>query len=141
VATGPWDPMTAGAAFPGGLLASDADRDQMLDVVAAVFAQGRLTWDERVLRTGQVLAARTQAELAAIAAALAAIQPPPPPARARARKRVIRKIAACGVCVLIVLPLLSIAFRTYDGGFLIVSLLTLLGSAVAAKPPAPRRRR
>lgn len=139
--TGPWDPVAAGAACHGGFLASDADRDQLLDVVAAVFAQGRLTWDERARRTDQVLAARTQAELAAIAAALAAIAPPPPAARARARGRVIRKIAACGVCVLIVLPLLSIAFRTYDGGFLIIFLLTLLGSAVAAKPPAPRRRR
>jgi len=141
VAKGPWDPMAAVAAFHGGLLASDADRDRMLDVVATVFAQGWLTEDERLRRTDQVLAARTQGELVAIATALAALQPAPP-ALAPTPRRVVKKIAAGGLCVLMLLPLLSIAFRTYDGGLLILFLLTFLGSAaVAVRRPASRRRR
>jgi hypothetical protein len=54
----------------GGFRASHADRDRVIDLLKAAFAQGRLTKDELDERLGQALAARTYAELAALTADL-----------------------------------------------------------------------
>jgi hypothetical protein len=58
--------MTAGMAAHGRLRASYTDREQMIDVLKAAFAQGRLTKDEFDARIGQALAARTYADLATV---------------------------------------------------------------------------
>ena len=71
VADGPY---TGSPAPPRRLMASDTDRDQAVSTLTAAFAQGRLTRGELDLRAGQVLAARTGAELAALTADLPAAQ-------------------------------------------------------------------
>jgi len=48
----------------GGMRASDADRDRVVDVLQTAFAQGRLTRDELAARMARTLASRTWAELA-----------------------------------------------------------------------------
>jgi hypothetical protein len=53
----------AGAEGHRRMRASDADREQAIDVLKAAFAQGRLTRDELDVRVGQVLTSRTYADL------------------------------------------------------------------------------
>jgi hypothetical protein len=80
---GPGDDKAAAAAGRGHMLASHADREQMIGVLKAAFVQGRLTKDEFDARVGQTLASRTYAELATVTAdipaGLARAQPPPKP--------------------------------------------------------------
>ena len=77
---------------PGRLMASDANREQVIDTLTAAFAQGRLTKEELDLRAGQTFAARTCAELAALTADLPAgltrTQPVRKPAQAQPRQPV-----------------------------------------------------
>ena len=74
----------------GGLRASDADREQAIDVLKAAFVQDRLARAEFEARVGQALASRTYAELAAatsgIPGRLTADQPPSMPARVREQR-------------------------------------------------------
>ncbi len=81
--------MAAGTAGPGHLRASDADREQVIDVLKAAFVQDRLTKDEFDVRVGQAFTSRTYAELAALTADLPAgltdAQAPRKPARAKAQ--------------------------------------------------------
>lgn len=81
--SGPGDEITAAEGRArGGLRASHADREQVIEMLKAAFVQGRLTKDELDLRVGQAFTARTHADLAAITASLpadrAAAQPPKP---------------------------------------------------------------
>jgi hypothetical protein len=81
------EPGTQAAA--AGLRASRADRERVIDLLKAVFAQGRLDRDEFDARIGQALASRTYGELAAVTAGipaeLAGALPRRPPVRARHR--------------------------------------------------------
>lgn len=63
---GPGDEIAAGADGGRRLIASQADREQVLDALKAAFVQGRLTKDEFDQRVGRVLA--TYAELDALIA-------------------------------------------------------------------------
>ena len=97
--TGPQDPAAAGR---DQLRASHADREQVIGTLKNTFVHGRLTRDELDARTGQALAARTHADLAALTADIppgpaAAGQARPPPARRRPRARPI----VAGICLLI----------------------------------------
>ena len=56
------------AAGHGHLRASHADREQVIGILKAAFAHGRLTKDELDTRAGQAFTARTYAELAALRA-------------------------------------------------------------------------
>ena len=74
----------------GHLRASNADRDQVIDVLKAAFVRGQLTRDELDLRVGQALISRTYAEQAAVIADLPtglmrAGQPGSRPRRSRSR--------------------------------------------------------
>jgi len=77
---------------PGRLMASDANREQVIDTLTAAFTRGGLTKEELDLRTGQTFAARTCAELAALTADLPAgltrTQPVRKPAQAQPRQPV-----------------------------------------------------
>jgi hypothetical protein len=87
--TGPGDEVEATAGGPGGLRASHADRERAIDAVKAAFARGQMTMGELDARVGQVLAARTYAELSAITAVIPAGPDParpPEPARAQPRR-------------------------------------------------------
>ena len=64
--------MEAAAGGPGDLRASHADREQVIDTVKAAFARGQLTAGELDARVGQVLTARTYAELAAVTVSIPA---------------------------------------------------------------------
>jgi len=70
--TGPQDPAAVGG---GRLRAGHADREQAIETLKNAFVAGRLTSDELDARTGQALAARTYADLAALTADI-----PPAPA-------------------------------------------------------------
>ena len=76
-------------AAAAGLRASRADRERVIGLLKAAFAQGRLDRNEFDARIGQALASRTYAELAAITADIPAeltgALPRRPPARARRR--------------------------------------------------------
>src|SRR5260370_7248748 len=76
VMAGPGDEITAGARGHSHLRASHVDREQVIDVLKAAFAQGRLAKDEFDLRVGQVLASPTYADLAVLTA-----NTPPRPTR------------------------------------------------------------
>ncbi len=95
--TGPGDDVAAGR---GHLRASDADREQVIEVLKAAFAHGGLVKDEFEARIGQTFGSRTYAELADVTAGLARAQSVRKPARAQ-----VGKAAAC--CAFgIVLPAL-----------------------------------
>ena len=97
--SGPGDEIAAAESWRRGeLRASHADREQVVEVLKAAFVQGRLAKDEFDLRVGQAFAARSQAELAAVAASLPAepttakptTAKPPTPARAEVEPPVVR---------------------------------------------------
>ena len=67
----PYAPSPPAPSQPSGRLrATDADREQVIDVLKAAFVQGRLTKDELDARADRALAAQTCADLAALTADL-----------------------------------------------------------------------
>ena len=140
MATGPWDPGSA------RFLASDADRERVVDVLKTAFVHGTLTRDELTLRTGRALTARTYAALAAITADLSPGPPRPAPrpatqtpCRRVSRRRVSKKVVILSACVVVVPLTLVVAFLSYYGGFLVMMLFTFIGAVLSSKPPAPPR--
>ena len=135
MATGPWDPGSA------RFLASDADRERVVDVLKTAFVHGTLTRDELTLRTGRALTARTYAELAWITAGLAPGTPRPAsrPALQTPRRRVSKKAVAVSACAVVLPFILSVAFLSYYGGFLVIMFFTFVGAVLLSKPPAPPR--
>ena len=111
--TGPGDDVAAGR---GHLRASDADREQVIEVLKAAFAYGGLVKDEFEARIGQTFGSRTYAELADVTAGLTRAQPVREPVRAQAGKAAVssppparaKKAAAWGAYG-IVLPALVAA--------------------------------
>jgi len=138
--TGPWDPARAGVPARGGFLASDADRERVVDALKTAFVHGLLTKDELGRRTGQALTARTYAELAVITTGLTA-RPAESRAPARTpRKRVSKKVVAWSACGIILPPALVAAFFTFYGGFLVMFLLTFLSTVLSSpirRQPGP----
>jgi hypothetical protein len=120
------------------LRASDADRDQVIDILKAAFVQGRLTIDELGARAGQVLTSRTYAELAAITADIPAspiaAPPPPQPARPPAHRPAAKKAVLLGACAVVLSALMGAAFLTFYGGFIVLLLLAFIGATVTAQP-------
>ena len=139
MAIGPWDPQAAAAS--GHIRASDADRDRAVDALKAAYVYGLLTTEELAVRTGQALAARTYADLAAVTAVLAERRPAPASAIGNppARKRISRKAVAFGAGAVVLPPSLAAAFLTFYGGFIILFLVTFIGAVVTAVPIVPRR--
>jgi len=136
VATGPWDPGSA------RFLASDADRERVVDFLKTAFVHGTLTRDELTLRTGHALTARTYADLAGITAGLAPGTPRPaarPATQMPRRRRVSKKAIAFSACAVVLPVTLSVAFLSYYGGFLVMMLFTFIGAVLLSKPPAPPR--
>jgi len=80
----------------GGPRASDADREQAVEVLKAAFVQDWLAKAEFEAHVGRALASRTYAELAAVTAGIAAplstVQPPDAPSPVR-EQRTRRKIS------------------------------------------------
>src|SRR5579862_1360395 len=70
VMAGPGDEMAAAAGGRSRLRTSDADREQVVELLKAAYVQGRLAKDEFSAQVGQVLASRTYAELDAVTAGI-----------------------------------------------------------------------
>jgi hypothetical protein len=78
--TGPGADVAAGR---GHLRASDADREQVIEVLKTAFVHGELVKDEFEARIGQTFASRTYADLAGVTAGLPGAGPGRKPARAQ----------------------------------------------------------
>jgi len=128
---GPWEQV----AHHGRMRASDADRDRAADALEAGYRQGLLTAGELRIRTGQVRASRTYAELTAATAVLATH----PPRGASAARRSTLKVVAGSACAIVLPPAVVAAFLTYYGGFIILCLLACAGLVVSGKLMAPPR--
>jgi hypothetical protein len=134
MATGPGEGLDV--AGRGHLRASHADREQVVGTLKAAFVQGRLTKDELDARAGQVFAARTYAELAAVTADLpAGLADPRPPAPARGSvNKKKRAVVALSFATLALASLLAVPTPSMpDGPFtlLIILVFWCLLSAVA----------
>jgi len=121
----------------GRMRASHADREQAIEVLKDVFAQGRLDKDELDARVGQAFASRTYAELAAVTAdipAAPAVAEPVAAAPVAAEQtsnpaRTLAKAAfRAGLCVLVAAALV--------GGSLLTGNLVLTFCAAFAVPTA-----
>jgi hypothetical protein len=99
---GPGDELAAAGTGSGNLLASQADREQTIEMLKVAFVQERLTKDEFDLRVGRTLASRTCAELAAVTADIPAgligYQLPRTPVQTQARPP-MSTAARAGICV------------------------------------------
>jgi hypothetical protein len=113
------------AAVPGGyghMRASHADREQMIGMLKAAFAQGLLTKNEFDARVGQVLTSRTYADLAAVTTGLAAARPASKPARRQASNAV--RWGTSGLFMPAILAAtFALASLRGDGGFEAVGLV------------------
>ena len=108
---GPQDPAAAGG---GRMRAGHADREQAIETLKNAFVHGRLTKDELDARTGQALAARTYADLAALTADIppaARLTRPPAPAR---RWQMAKAAAKSGGCVAFAFALVWFAANVLD---------------------------
>jgi hypothetical protein len=117
--------------------ASDADREQVVDVLKAAFVQGRLVKDELDARAGQAFASRTYAELAAVTADIPAVptgvQPLRKPAQPQADSSVTQAVILCVSTIIaaeLFLVLAIFAFPVY-GTLDIAVLANLIGLPLA----------
>jgi Domain of unknown function (DUF1707) len=103
---GAGDELAAGAGNRSRLRASDADREQVADLLKAAFVQGRLTRDEFDLRIAQVFASRTYVDLVTLTADLLAdlAKAQPEPAREPDSKKLIRRGTAVGAGAGMMIP-------------------------------------
>jgi hypothetical protein len=81
------EPINVGPIAGGDLRASDADRDQVADLLSAAYAEGRLTMEEHEERVGQLMAAKTFDDLIPITRDLVVIGTPSPLATPRPSNR------------------------------------------------------
>lgn len=134
---GSGDELAAGAGDRSRLRASDADREQVVEVLKAAFVQGRLTMDEFALRVTQVYASRTYADLDALTADIPAQltkAQPPEPAWEPERKKLIRRGTAVGAGAGMVIPAVVITAAGGSPGFALF-FGVLLSSILAVLVP------
>ena len=134
----PGDQTAGGTVGRGRLLASHADREQVIDRLKAAFVQGLLTKDEFDLRVGQTLWSRTYAELAAVTAdipgGLIGAQLPPRRAQAQARAEgnTAVKSGLCTLTAIILAASTSAAAVSGPGAALIMALFLMgIGGIIA----------
>ena len=72
------EPSDVGPIAGGNLRASDADREQVADLLSAAYAEGRITHEEHDERLDQVMAAKTFDQLIPITHDLVPLSPPAP---------------------------------------------------------------
>jgi len=124
--TGPGADVAAGR---GHLRASDADREQVIEVLKTAFVHGELVKDEFEARIGQTFASRTYADLAGVTAGLPGAGPGRKPARAQlgraaasspARARA-KKAAAWGAYGIVLPAIFAVPTGLIDVAFAITS--------------------
>ena len=132
----PGDQMAGGSVGRGRLLASHADREQVIDTLKAAFVQGLLAKDEFDLRVGQTLGSRTYAELAAVTAdirgGLIGAQLPPKRAQAQAAGNTAVKSGVCTLTAITFAASTSAAAVSGPGAALIMALFLMgIGGTIA----------
>jgi Domain of unknown function (DUF1707) len=138
--TEPGKQTAAGTAGDGRLRASDADREQVIDVLKAAFVQARLTKDEFEVRVGQAFASRTYAELAVVTAGIPAgptgAQRPPHPVRELVRRPVnpdlrgdVRVIVTA--CPIAAVSWLAVVLVSHNRAGMPLPLLALIATVAA----------
>lgn len=136
----------------GRLRASDADREQVIDVLKVAFTQGRLTKDDLDLRAAQAFISRTYAELAAVTADIpiglaelagpAAVKPVRAPRETRPRRNRARVrdgpptnplALKCGLgLATIVLPaMIAVALATRNQNLFVGTVVLLIAYLLA----------
>jgi hypothetical protein len=134
---GSGDELAAGTGDRSRLRASDADREQVAEVLKTAFVQGRLTMDEFALRVARAHASRTYADLDALTAGIPARltrAQPPKPAPKPDRKKLIHRGTAVGAAAGMVIPAVAI---TVAGGTPVFALVfgVLLSTVLAVLLP------
>lgn len=105
------DRIVVAAAGRSRLRASDSDRDRVLDMLKAAFAQGRLTKDEFDVRVGQTLVSRTWGDLTALTADIPAwpipraVRKPARPPSSQPVHAVVKAVA----CAIVALSAVTLA--------------------------------
>jgi len=132
----PEDQIAVAAAARSRLRASHADREHVIDMLKAMFVQGRVTKDQFDARVGQAFASRTYAELAAVTADIPARQiadqPPSNPAREQGLPT-MSHAAKARRCVVIALAMMTVAtFAPGGPALLLFAPLCLTALMVAA---------
>ena len=123
-------------AAAAGLRASHADRERVIDLLKAVFAQGRLDRDEFDARIGQALASRTYGELAAVTAGIPAeptgALPRRPPVRAR-RRISFNSAVTGGACMagLVNVGMMAVFLSQSPVAVVLFVVLTIIGMILA----------
>lgn len=110
-----------------GLLASDADRDTVANLLSDAFSQGRLSSDELEQRTGRALSARTYGELDDVLQGLGGLQRP---ARSHPVRRAVFWVVALLSSPFVLLGAMLLAFGVDAGdrfGGIVVLALVLPG--------------
>ena len=131
-------PEPGARAAAAGLRASRADRERVIDLLKAAFAQGRLDRDEFDARIGQALASRTRPELAAatagIPAGLTAAPPRRPPARAR-RRIPFNTAVTGGACMagLVNVGMVAVLLSRSPVAVVLFVVLTITGTILAIR--------
>ncbi len=135
--TGPGDEKPGAGC--GGLRASHADREQVIEVLKAAFVHGRLSKDEFDLRVDRAFTARIHAELAAVTAdipaGVAVAQPPRAPARVQARESADKaRVIGWGACVIIPLAALGAvsAWPASNAMLFVLSVFAFIGATAVA---------
>ena len=119
-----------------GLQASRADRERVIDLLKAAFAQGRLDSDEFDARIGQALASRTYADLAAVTADIPAelvgALPRRPPVRAR-RRIPFNTAVTGGACMagLVNAGLMAVVLSRSPVAVVLFVVFTIIGTILA----------
>jgi Domain of unknown function (DUF1707) len=125
----------AQAAAPS-LRASRADRERVIDLLKAAFAQGRLDSGEFDARIGQALVSRTYGELAAVTAGipteLTGALPRCPPVRAR-RRIPFNTAVTGGACMalLVNVGMMAALLSRSPVAVVLFVVLTILGTILA----------
>lgn len=129
-------PEPGARAAAAALRASRADRERVIDLLKAAFAQGRLDRDEFDGRIGQALASRTYGELAAVTAGIpaepTAALPRRPPVRAR-RRIPFNTAVTGGACMAGLLPagMMAALLSRSPVAVVLFVVLTIIGMILA----------
>jgi len=134
---GPGDEMAAAAGRDHGQFrASQADREQVIEVLKTAFVAERLTKDEFDLRVDQALASRTYAELAAVTADIpvgpAAAEPTAAGPRGTPARTLAKAALRSGVCMLVAFAIVGVVALINSESLVPLALLSGVAAVIAA---------
>ena len=125
-------------AAAAGQWASRADRERVIDLLKAAFAEGRLDMDEFDARIGHAIASRTYGELAAVTADIPAeligALPGRPPVRAR-RRISFNTAVTGGACMagLVNVGMMAVLLSRSPVAAILFVVFTIIGTILAIR--------